>query len=399
MGAGVIVVLLGLFVYGAATNKAYGWSTYAEYLFNERILFGVLNTLQLTVYAMALGVALGIVLSVMRLSPNPVFQSVAWVFLWIFRGTPVYVQLVFWGLIPTIYQNIQIGVPFGPSLFHFNLQSLSIPFLLAVIGLGLNEAAYMAEIIRAGITSVPEGQSEASTALGMSWGMTMRRTVLPQAMRVIIPPTGNELISMLKTTSLVTAVPYSYDLYSIASARDRRAHLRTGAPAAGRSHLVSGGDEPSHGRPVLSGAVLLQGHLQAADDQATRGSGEGPDRGGPRMTPMVRAEQVCKNFGALPVLKGVTLSVDRGQVLVLVGPSGSGKSTFLRCINHLETVTAGRFTSMVSSWVTARAAASSTRCPRAMPPSSAATSAWCFSTSTYFRTEPPWITSLRRRCM
>ncbi|MCE9516932.1 MAG: ABC transporter permease subunit, partial [Mycobacterium sp.] len=98
VGAGVIVVLLGLFVYGAATNKAYGWSTYTEYLFNERILFGVLNTLQLTVYAMALGVALGIVLSVMRLSPNPVFQSVAWVFLWIFRGTPVYVQLVFWGL-------------------------------------------------------------------------------------------------------------------------------------------------------------------------------------------------------------------------------------------------------------------------------------------------------------
>ena len=217
MGAAVIIVLVGLFLYGAATNPAYGWSTYAKYLFDERILFGVWNTLQLTVYAMILGVVLGIVLSVMRLSPNPVFQAVAWVFLWIFRGTPVYVQLVFWGLLPTIYQNVQLGVPFGPSLFHLNLQSLSIPFVLAVIGLGLNEAAYMAEIIRAGITSVPEGQTEASTALGMSWGMTMRRTVLPQAMRVIIPPTGNELISMLKTTSLVTAVPYSYDLYSIAS--------------------------------------------------------------------------------------------------------------------------------------------------------------------------------------
>jgi polar amino acid transport system permease protein len=216
-GAAVIVVLVVLFIYGAATNKAYGWSTYSQYLFNDRILLGVSNTLQLTVYAMVIGVALGIVLSVMRLSPNPVLQSVAWAFLWIFRGTPVYVQLVFWGLIPTIYQNIQIGVPFGPSLFHLNLQSLSIPFLLAVIGLGLNEAAYMAEIIRAGITSVPEGQTEASKALGMSWGMTMRRTVLPQAMRVIIPPTGNELISMLKTTSLVTAVPYSFDLYSIAS--------------------------------------------------------------------------------------------------------------------------------------------------------------------------------------
>lgn len=217
MGAVAIAVLVGLFLYGAATNQAYGWSTYRQYLFNERILFGVWNTLQLTVYAMLLGIVLGIVLSVMRLSPNPVFTSVAWVFLWIFRGTPVYVQLVFWGLLPTIYQNIQLGIPFGPSFFHLNLQSLSIPFLLAVIGLGLNEAAYMAEIIRAGITAVPEGQSEASTALGMSWGMTMRRTVLPQAMRVIIPPTGNELISMLKTTSLVTAVPFSYDLYSIAS--------------------------------------------------------------------------------------------------------------------------------------------------------------------------------------
>ena len=217
VGAGVILVLVALFLYGAATNPAYGWSTYGEYLFNERILLGVFNTLQLTIYSMVLGVVLGVIMSVMRLSPNPVFRSVAWVFLWIFRGTPVYVQLVFWGLIPTIYQNIQLGVPFGPSLFHLNLQSLSIPFVLAVVGLGLNEAAYMAEIIRAGITSVPEGQTEASTALGMSWGMTMRRTVLPQAMRVIIPPTGNEVISMLKTTSLVTAVPYSYDLYSIAS--------------------------------------------------------------------------------------------------------------------------------------------------------------------------------------
>ncbi len=153
----------------------------------------------------------------MRLSSNPVLGAVSWVFLWIFRGTPVYVQLAFWGLFPTIYRNLQLGVPFGPSLLQFDLQALSIPFALAIVGLALNEAAYMAEIIRAGITSVPEGQMEASTALGMSWSMAMRRTVLPQAMRVIIPPTGNEVISLLKTTSLVTAVPYSFDLYSIAT--------------------------------------------------------------------------------------------------------------------------------------------------------------------------------------
>jgi polar amino acid transport system permease protein len=214
----VIVVLVGLFLYGVATNPAYRWSVFFDYLFDERILrVGVVNTLQLTIYAMVLAIVLGVVLSVMRLSPNPVMKAVAWVYLWIFRGTPIYVQLAFWGLIPTIYSNIQLGVPFGPSFFHLNLQALSIPFLLATLGLALNEAAYMAEIIRAGINSVPEGQSEASTALGMSWGLTMRRTVLPQAMRVIIPPTGNEVISMLKTTSLVTAVPYAFDLYSIAT--------------------------------------------------------------------------------------------------------------------------------------------------------------------------------------
>lgn len=209
----VIVVLVVLFLYGAATNDAYGWSTYRKYLFDQRISSGAWYTIQLTVLSMVLAVALGILLAVMRLSPNPVFKSVAWVYLWIFRGTPVYVQLVFWGLVPTLYKNIQLGVPFGPSFFHLNLQDLSINFTLAFVGLGLNEAAYMAEIIRAGISSVPEGQSEASTALGMSWSMTMRRTVLPQAMRVIIPPTGNEFISMLKTTSLVTAVPFSLELY------------------------------------------------------------------------------------------------------------------------------------------------------------------------------------------
>ena len=218
VAAFVIVVLVALFLYGAATNDAYRWVIYWEYLFNERVLkVGVLNTLQLTIYSMVLAMVLGVILAVMRLSPNPVFRWVAWAYLWIFRGTPIYVQLVFWGLIPTIYKNIQLGVPFGPSLFHLDLQSLSIPFLLAILGLALNEAAYMAEIIRAGISSVPEGQLEASTALGMSWTMTMRRTVLPQAMRVIIPPTGNEVISMLKTTSLVTAVPFTLDLYGITS--------------------------------------------------------------------------------------------------------------------------------------------------------------------------------------
>lgn len=212
VAAGVIIVLLGLFLWGAATNDAYGWETYAKYLFDQRISEAAWNTLQLTIYSMVLALVLGVLLAVMRLSANPVLKAVSWTYLWIFRGTPIYVQLVLWGLVPVIYKNIQLGVPFGPTLFEFSLSDPNV-FLLAVLGLGLNEAAYMAEIIRAGINSVPEGQTEASVALGMSWGLTMRRTVLPQAMRVIIPPTGNEFISMLKTTSLVTAVPYSFELY------------------------------------------------------------------------------------------------------------------------------------------------------------------------------------------
>ena len=214
----VVVIALILLVWGAATNEAYRWDIYGQYLFDRRISEAAWNTVQLTVLAMLIAVVLGVVLAVMRLSPNPVLKSVAWVYLWVFRGTPVYVQLVLWGLFPSIYKQLDIGIPFVHQFFHIDLQSLNAAFLFAVIGLALNEAAYMAEIVRAGIGSVPEGQLEASTALGMSWAQTIRRTVLPQAMRVIIPPTGNELISMLKTTSLVAAVPYTAELY--ARARD-----------------------------------------------------------------------------------------------------------------------------------------------------------------------------------
>lgn len=209
----VILVLVALFIYGAATNEAYGWATFGKYILDERIMHGVWITIQLTIWSMLLAIVMAVILAVMRLSPNPVFRSVSWVYLWIFRGTPVFVQLVFWGLIPTIYKNIQLGIPFGPTFFHLNIQNLSMYFVLAILGLGFNEAAYLAEIIRAGISSVPEGQSEASTALGMSWLLTMRRTVLPQAMRVIIPPTGNEFIGQLKTTSLAVAVPFTLDLF------------------------------------------------------------------------------------------------------------------------------------------------------------------------------------------
>jgi polar amino acid transport system permease protein len=212
--AAVIVALLVLFLIGAATNNAYDWNTYGRYLFDKRVSQAAMITLLLTALSMLFAVILGVLLAVMRLSRNRVLKAVSWAFLWFFRGTPVYVQLVFWGLLAVIYKQVDLGIPYYHQFAHIQTGTFFSAFWLAVIGLSLNEAAYMAEIVRAGISSVNEGQYEAAKALGMSWGQTMRQIVMPQAMRVIIPPTGNELISMLKTTSLVTAVPYSFELYS-----------------------------------------------------------------------------------------------------------------------------------------------------------------------------------------
>jgi len=210
----IIVALLVLFLYDAAFNRpVYKWDIVGQYLFDTRILQGAGYTLQLTIYSMALAVVLGIGLAIMRLSPNPVLRSVSWAYLWFFRGTPVYVQLVFWGFLPTIYKSVTLGIPFTDAMVTWETKDLLPYFALAIFGLALNEAAYLAEIVRAGLLAVDKGQDEAAIALGLGWWHTMSRVILPQAMRVIIPPTGNEFISMLKTTSLVTAVPFPLDLF------------------------------------------------------------------------------------------------------------------------------------------------------------------------------------------
>jgi polar amino acid transport system permease protein len=192
-----------------ATKEGHGWDTVAHYFSSRLILQGVLLTLELTVLAMAIGIAFGVILAVMRLSPNWVMAWVSWTYIWFFRGTPVLVQIFFWFNLNLVLHSIDLGIPFTPLWLHLNTNTLIPPFMAALLGLGLNEAAYMAEIVRAGIISVEHGQTEAAQALGMDRGLVMRRIVLPQAMRVIIPPTGNETISMLKTTSLafVASVP------------------------------------------------------------------------------------------------------------------------------------------------------------------------------------------------
>jgi polar amino acid transport system permease protein len=183
-------------------------------LFARPVLRGIGVTLELTVIAMVVGIVLGVVLAVMRLSPNRLLSSAAWVYIWFFRGTPVLVQLFFWYVgITYLYPKLTFGIPFGPAFYTINANSLVTPFVAGALGLSLNEGAYMAEIVRAGIISVDEGQTEAAQSLGMNKLQTLRRIVLPQAMRIIIPPTGNETISMLKTTSLVSAIAVT-DLFT-----------------------------------------------------------------------------------------------------------------------------------------------------------------------------------------
>jgi polar amino acid transport system permease protein len=213
--AAVLVILAALVALDVALNERYHWDVVTSYLFAPRILTGAVLTLMLTVVSMTVGISLGAVLAIMRLSANPIVSTIARAYIWFFRGTPLLVQLIFWYNIAALYPVIALGLPFGgPSIVLGSANVLISPLGAALLGLSLNEAAYMAEIIRGGIGSVDRGQYDASRALGMNGGKLMRRIILPQAMRVVLPPTGNQVISMLKGTSLVSVLAISDLLYS-----------------------------------------------------------------------------------------------------------------------------------------------------------------------------------------
>jgi polar amino acid transport system permease protein len=206
IAAAVLLVLVAMLINSLVTNPAWAWDVVWQFLFSDRVLKGLWVTIELTVLAMVIGVVLGIVVAVMRLSRNPIVSTIAWFYAWFFRGTPVLVQVIFWSYIAILYPTLSLGIPFGPEFVYFDSNLLIPIFAGAVLGFGLNEAAYMSEIVRAGILSVDQGQTEAAEALGMTRLKILRRIVLPQAMRVIIPPTGNETISMLKTTSIASVI-------------------------------------------------------------------------------------------------------------------------------------------------------------------------------------------------
>ncbi len=210
----VVVLIAGLVFYSVATNPAFEWPVVAQYMLDEQILIGLSRTLELTLVAMAIGLVIGTLLAMMRLSSNRLLSTLSWLYIWFFRSVPVLVQLIFWYNFGALYATISIGIPFGPTLYSASTNAMITPLFAALAGLGLAQAAYTAEVIRGGIASVPHGQARAARALGMRPMLIFRRIVFPQAMRVIIPPVGNEVISMVKSTSLVSVIALAELLYT-----------------------------------------------------------------------------------------------------------------------------------------------------------------------------------------
>lgn len=214
IGGVVLLILVAAFVRLLVTNENLHWDVVGQYLFSPEILAGLGRTLLLTLLAMIFGLIIGVILAIMRLSSNPVFQAASWAWIWFFRGVPPLVQLIFWYNLALLIPEMTIGIPFGPVFWSESTNVLITPFSAALLGLSLTESAYAAEMIRAGIQAVSIGQAEAAATLGMSRSQTLRRIVLPQALRIVIPPIGNDTISMLKFTSLVSVLALPDLLYS-----------------------------------------------------------------------------------------------------------------------------------------------------------------------------------------
>lgn len=210
----VVAVIFISFLHTVASRPAFEWDTVGQYLFSASILTGLSVTLYLTALAVAIGLTVGLIAAVMLRSTNPVLNAVASLYVWVFRSVPGLVQLLFWYNLATLFPTIDIGIPYGPVFAQLNPNDYLTPLMAACLGLGLSEGAFMAEIIRGGLISVPAGQQEAAAALGLSRGQTLRRIVLPQAMRAIVPPIGNQFIGMLKYTSLASVISVGELLHS-----------------------------------------------------------------------------------------------------------------------------------------------------------------------------------------
>lgn len=216
-----VLLIAANFLWIVAHNENFGWPVVGAYFFDPTVISGLYVSLGLTVIAMAIGIVLGLGLAIARLSNDRLARSLASLFIWFFRGTPLLVQLIFWYNLSTLFPELSVAIPFGPTLASWETNSVITPMTAAIVGLALNEAAYMAEIIRGGLLSVDRGQFETAEAFGMTKGRALWRIIIPQAMRSIVPPTGNQLISMIKATSLVSVIAMADLLYSVQSIYNR----------------------------------------------------------------------------------------------------------------------------------------------------------------------------------
>lgn len=219
----IVALILGSnFLWLVATNPNFEWQVVLQWFTEESVLKGLEITLGLTVISMILGTGLGLLLAVWRLSENRLLSGIASLYIWFFRGTPLLVQLIFWYNLSTLFPTLSLTLPWTSVTWaSLNTNDLITPLTAAIAGLALNEAAYMAEIIRAGLLSVDNGQVETTQAFGMSRSRALRRIIIPQAMRAIIPPSGNQLISMIKATSLVSVIAMGDLLYSVQAIYNR----------------------------------------------------------------------------------------------------------------------------------------------------------------------------------
>ncbi|MFE2725275.1 amino acid ABC transporter permease [Kitasatospora sp. NPDC059327] len=215
VSAAVALSLFAMVVNSVIRNKAFQWDVVADWFTATSVLNGLTLTLWLTAVTLGLGFVLGTVLATMRLSTNPVLRTLSWVYIWIFRSTPALVQLLLFFNIGALYPTLGLGIPFGPEFITVKTVNLFGPTLTALVGLTLLEAAYAAEVVRGGILSVDRGQLEAASALGLSRWRVLRRIIVPQAMRSIVPTAGNMLISALKGTSIISVLAVSDLLYSV----------------------------------------------------------------------------------------------------------------------------------------------------------------------------------------
>ncbi len=364
----IVLLVVAAVLYSVATNPAFQWPVVGQYMFDPQILAGLRRTLELTVAAMAIGLVLGTMLALFRLSRNRLLSTISWVYIWFFRSVPVLVQLIFWYNFGALYSTISLHVPFGPTLFSVDTNTLITPLFAALAGLGLSQAAYTAEVIRAGIVSVPTGQNRAALALGMRRMMIYRRIILPQAMKVIIPPVGNEVISMVKNTSLVSVLALAELLYTAQLIYSRTYQTIPLLIVASLWYLtiVSVLSVGQHflERKFTRNEIWRTGHWITWSKSAACGK------------PTAR-ERCCAASTSTWQSAGCFASSARpGQAKARCSPAST-------TLNHS---TAGNYGSAANWSATGNTKAGSTNCPNATWRACGRTSAWCSSSSICSRT-------------